>query len=137
VLKDHKPRVLLDAVGDQITADLFFAMPRGAVWVSYGKMGSEAPQLTQMGQFIFMDKRIEGFWLSTWLPAKSAARRAELIARCPGPLRQRRLVHPRRRDPAALRRDRGDPAGLSQERGQGPAGALIRTRLLPGDTGRA
>ncbi|WP_209425976.1 zinc-binding dehydrogenase [Pararhodobacter sp. SW119] len=80
-LKDHKPRVLLDAVGDQITADLFFAMPRGAVWVSYGKMGSEAPQLTQMGQFIFMDKRIEGFWLSTWLPAKSAARRAELIAR--------------------------------------------------------
>jgi len=78
-LRARKPRVLLDAVGDQIAAELFFAMPARAVWVSYGKMGSEAPRLTQMGQFIFMDKRIEGFWLSTWLPRLSQERRAELI----------------------------------------------------------
>jgi NADPH:quinone reductase-like Zn-dependent oxidoreductase len=79
-LKAMKPRVLLDAVGDQVAADLFFAMPAGAAWISYGKMGDEAPRLTQMGQFIFMDKRIEGFWLSTWLPRLARERRAELVA---------------------------------------------------------
>ncbi|GAB4265043.1 MAG: zinc-binding dehydrogenase [Pararhodobacter sp.] len=78
-IKAHKPRVLLDAVGDQATADLFFAMPAGARWVSYGKMSDEAPALTQMGQFIFMDKHIEGFWLSRWLPSAPPARRAEVI----------------------------------------------------------
>lgn len=69
VIKAHKPRVLLDAVGDQATADLFFAMPTGARWVSYGKMSDDAPSLNAMGQFIFMDKHIEGFWLSRWLPS--------------------------------------------------------------------
>lgn len=79
-VRAHKPRVLLDAVGDQATADLFFAMPSGARWVSYGKMSSDAPRLTQMGQFIFMDKAIEGFWLSRWLPAAPPERRAAVIA---------------------------------------------------------
>jgi NADPH:quinone reductase-like Zn-dependent oxidoreductase len=75
-----KPRVLLDAVGDQGAADLFFAMPAGARWISYGKMSPEAPRLSQMGQFIFMDKKIEGFWLSRWLPAAPPERRAALVA---------------------------------------------------------
>ena len=78
-LKAHKPRALLDAVGDQATADLFFAMPAGARWVSYGKMSDEAPALTAMGQFIFMDKAIEGFWLSRWLPAAPPERAAAVI----------------------------------------------------------
>ena len=78
-IKAHKPRVLLDAVGDQATADLFFAMPTGARWVSYGKMSDEAPALTQMGQFIFMDKHIEGFWLSRWLPSAPPERRIAVI----------------------------------------------------------
>jgi len=78
-VKAHKPRVLLDAVGDQATADLFFAMPTGARWVSYGKMSDEAPALTQMGQFIFMDKHIEGFWLSRWLPSAPPERRIAVI----------------------------------------------------------
>ena len=78
-IKAHKPRVLLDAVGDQATADLFFAMPGGARWVSYGKMSDDAPRLDQMGQFIFMDKHIEGFWLSRWLPSAPPERRAAVI----------------------------------------------------------
>ncbi|WP_417601913.1 alcohol dehydrogenase catalytic domain-containing protein [Pararhodobacter oceanensis] len=78
-LKAHKPRVLLDAVGDQTTADLFFAMPSGARWINYGKMSDAAPRLTQMGQFIFMDKHIEGFWLSRWLPSAPPERRASVI----------------------------------------------------------
>lgn len=78
-IKAHNPRVLLDAVGDQATADLFFAMPAGTRWVSYGKMSDEAPTLSQMGQFIFMDKHIEGFWLSRWLPAAPPERRAAVV----------------------------------------------------------
>lgn len=79
-IKAHKPRVLLDAVGDQATADLFFALPAGAVWVNYGKVSDQAPTLGQMGQFIFMDKKIEGFWLSRWLPAAPPATRAAVVA---------------------------------------------------------
>lgn len=62
-----KPRVFLDAVGDQIAADIFAMMPNRGRWVSYGKLSSEPPKLTQMGQFIFMDKVIEGFWLTKWM----------------------------------------------------------------------
>jgi len=79
-IKALKPRVLLDAVADQATADLFFAMPAGTVWVNYGKLSDQAPRLDQMGQFIFMDKKIEGFWLSRWLPAAAPDRRAAVVA---------------------------------------------------------
>jgi NADPH:quinone reductase-like Zn-dependent oxidoreductase len=67
VFAAHAPRILLDAVADQVAADLFFAMPRGARWICYGRLATTPPVLDQMGQFIFMGKRIEGFWLSSWL----------------------------------------------------------------------
>ncbi len=74
-----KPRVLLDAVGDQLSANMFFSMPRGARWVSYGKLSSEPPSLTAMGQFIFMDKRIEGFWLTKWMRTTPAERQMQVV----------------------------------------------------------
>ncbi len=74
-----KPRILLDAVGDQDTADMFFAMGRGARWVSYGKLSSEPPKLTEMGQFIFMDKRIEGFWLTRWMQTTPMEERIKVV----------------------------------------------------------
>lgn len=67
IFKTLKPRILLDAVGDQFTADLFFAMPNQARWVNYGKLSTEAPALTELGQMIFRGKRIEGFWLTHWM----------------------------------------------------------------------
>lgn len=66
-MKAHKPRMMLDAVSDQTSADMFVAMPTQARWVTYGKMSPVPPQLDQMGQFIFMNKRIEGFWLVNWM----------------------------------------------------------------------
>ena len=72
-----KPRVFLDAVSDQICETVFTLMPNNARWISYGKLGAEAPRLTQMGQLIFMGKRIEGFWLTSWMrttPPKDQAR---------------------------------------------------------------
>lgn len=81
----HSPRILLDAVGDQISADLFFAMPARSRWISYGRLSPTPPTLTQMAQFIFREKRIEGFWLATWLrdtpPQRIEAVVAEVQAR--------------------------------------------------------
>lgn len=62
-----KPRVFLDAVADQLSENLFCAMPNGARWVCYGKLDPDAPRLTQVGQLIFMSKRIEGFLLPKWM----------------------------------------------------------------------
>lgn len=73
IIKTEKPRVLLDAVADQASSAIFDAMPNRARWLVYGKLSNEPPQLNQIGQLIFMDKSIEGFWLVKWIrntPAK-------------------------------------------------------------------
>ncbi|MEM7069103.1 MAG: zinc-binding dehydrogenase [Pseudomonadota bacterium] len=70
IIKENKPRVMLDAVADQVSSDIFAAMPSFARWIIYGKLSPEAPALTQAGQFIFMNKRIEGFWLTQWMKDK-------------------------------------------------------------------
>lgn len=71
LIKSAKPRVFLDAVADQLSSDVFFAMPSRAQWVIYGKLSPQLPKLTQPGQFIFLDKQIRGFWLTKWLNEKS------------------------------------------------------------------
>lgn len=73
-IKSLKPRVLLDAVGDQFAADVFFAMPSHARWVNYGKLSTQAPALTDLGQLIFQNKQIVGFWLSRWMKQADPAR---------------------------------------------------------------
>ncbi|WP_170459148.1 zinc-binding dehydrogenase [Ruegeria arenilitoris] len=75
-----KPRVFLDAVSDQLSEQVFCAMPNGARWVSYGKLSSEPPKLTQMGQLIFMSKRIEGFWLTKWMMSTPPEEQMRAIA---------------------------------------------------------
>jgi NADPH:quinone reductase-like Zn-dependent oxidoreductase len=84
VMAEHKPRILLDAVADQVAADLFFAMPRGARWVCYGRLATTPPRLDQMGQFIFMGKRIEGFWLSSWMRETPPEKVAALVGEVQG-----------------------------------------------------
>jgi NADPH:quinone reductase-like Zn-dependent oxidoreductase len=80
VFKTRKPRILLDAVGDQFTADLFFAMPSGARWVNYGKLSTDAPKLAELGQMIFQGKQIEGFWLTRWMKQVDPARIPQAFA---------------------------------------------------------
>ncbi len=67
ISKELKPRVFLDAVADQVSEQIFTSMPNRARWICYGKLSTEPPKLTQVGQFIFMGKRIEGFWLTEWM----------------------------------------------------------------------
>jgi NADPH:quinone reductase-like Zn-dependent oxidoreductase len=67
IIRASKPRVFLDAVCDQISADVFFAMPARARWIIYGVLSTNSPKLTQPGHFVFLDKQIRGFWLTQWL----------------------------------------------------------------------
>jgi NADPH:quinone reductase-like Zn-dependent oxidoreductase len=66
VITEEKPRVMLDAVANQVSADIFAAMPNQARWVVYGKLDPTPPQIREMGQFVFMQKQIVGFWLTRW-----------------------------------------------------------------------
>jgi len=74
-----KPRVFLDAVADQLSEQVFCAMPNGARWVCYGKLSTDLPQLTQMGQLIFMSKRIAGFWLTRWMMSTPPADQMRVV----------------------------------------------------------
>tara|TARA_R110002020_G_scaffold5971_7_gene24606 strand:- start:4507 stop:5544 length:1038 start_codon:yes stop_codon:yes gene_type:complete len=69
--KTEKPRILLDAVASQQAADIFMAMPNRARWIIYGRLATEAPSISEPGQFIFLDKKIEGFWLMKWFKQTS------------------------------------------------------------------
>ncbi|MEM9050022.1 MAG: zinc-binding dehydrogenase [Pseudomonadota bacterium] len=80
VLEAMKPRIMLDAVGGPASATLFFAMPRKARWVVYGRLESTPPALTEIGQFIFLQKQIEGFWLTSWMREEAPERVGAVIA---------------------------------------------------------
>lgn len=67
VLRAENPLVFLDAVANQVSAKVFAAMGRHARWVIYGKLDTEPPTLFEPGHLIFMNKRIEGFWLVRWM----------------------------------------------------------------------
>jgi NADPH:quinone reductase-like Zn-dependent oxidoreductase len=77
-IKELKPRILLDAVCDQVSADIFAGMGSRSTWVIYGVLSPKHPVLTMPGQFVFMDKKIEGFWLTKWL--QNAPREAVMAA---------------------------------------------------------
>ncbi|MCC6250379.1 MAG: zinc-binding dehydrogenase [Rubrivivax sp.] len=78
-LRAHKPRVLLDAVGDQVSVDIFLAMPPHSRWIAYGMLSSTGPCLPDTRALVFAGKRIEGFWLSRWLRSTSSAARESAI----------------------------------------------------------
>ncbi|PJZ69927.1 alcohol dehydrogenase [Leptospira perolatii] len=59
--------ILLDAVSGEVTGRVLSAMPHGSKCVVYGAM-SEEPITFHPGLGIFQDKKIEGYWLSTWIP---------------------------------------------------------------------
>ncbi|KIC44373.1 zinc-binding dehydrogenase [Ruegeria sp. ANG-S4] len=75
-----KPRIFLDAVADQLSEQIFCAMPNNARWICYGKLSTEFPTLTQTGQLIFMSKRIEGFWLTRWMMSTPPADQLRVVA---------------------------------------------------------
>ncbi len=61
-----------DAVGGDMTGRLLTAMPNGAHVTVYGGL-SGAPSVIGIDQFIMRGKSVDGFWLTTWMPAQDRA----------------------------------------------------------------
>lgn len=80
VSREEKPRVMLDAVANQLSCDIFFNMPNRANWVIYGKLDASAITARELGQFVFMAKTISGFWLTEWFRTTPYAEQMRVIA---------------------------------------------------------
>lgn len=79
LFKKERPTVFLDAVAGSVSARVFNAMGKDSRWVVYGKLAPEPPEIIEPGKLIFMRKRIEGFWLVTWLRQASILRKLKTI----------------------------------------------------------
>jgi NADPH:quinone reductase-like Zn-dependent oxidoreductase len=67
VMKAEQPRIFLDAVTGPLASAIFYAMPKRARWIIYGRLDTDATIIREPGQLIFQHKHIEGFWLSEWM----------------------------------------------------------------------
>ena len=79
VMKAEQPRIFLDAVTGPLASQIFHDMPRRARWIIYGRLDPDTTAIREPGQFIFMNKRIEGFWLTEWM-RRSPEKRVKAIA---------------------------------------------------------
>lgn len=66
-LKDHKPEMLIDAVVDSTSTQIFNAMGKNSTWLIYGSLSPETPPMSNPGELIFQFKQIRGFWLTPWM----------------------------------------------------------------------
>ncbi len=79
IMREEKPRIFLDAVAGPLSAKIFDNMPKRARWIIYGKLDPETMPVLQPGQMIFMHKKIEGFWLTSWMGSVEPERRMEVV----------------------------------------------------------
>jgi NADPH:quinone reductase-like Zn-dependent oxidoreductase len=63
-------RVALDAIGGDTTAQLLAALPPGGRVIVYGGLARQ-PMMIPQSDVVFGNKSIEGFYVPTWLAAKS------------------------------------------------------------------
>jgi NADPH:quinone reductase-like Zn-dependent oxidoreductase len=71
LLKEQQPRIFLDAVTGELASTIFNDMGRGSRWVIYGRLDFTPTEIVEPGQMIFQNKRIEGFWLTSWMRTAS------------------------------------------------------------------
>jgi NADPH:quinone reductase-like Zn-dependent oxidoreductase len=74
LLKQERPGILLDALSGPLPASVFQAMGRDSRWIIYGGLDLRPATVPAPGEFIFRGKRIEGFWLTSWLRSGSLVR---------------------------------------------------------------
>jgi NADPH:quinone reductase-like Zn-dependent oxidoreductase len=79
IMKAEQPRIFLDAVCGPLASGIFAAMPKRARWIIYGRLDSSPTTLDEPGQFIFMHKKVEGFWLVEWM-RRNPEGRAQAVA---------------------------------------------------------
>jgi NADPH:quinone reductase-like Zn-dependent oxidoreductase len=71
LLKEQQPRIFLDAVTSETASTIFNEMGRGGRWIIYGRLAFTPTEIKEPGQMIFQNKRIEGFWLTSWMRTAS------------------------------------------------------------------
>lgn len=77
-------RLAFDAVGGELTGQVLRGLPNGGTAIVYGGL---AGPIVSVGvdQFIFRNKHVEGFWLSSWMnTAPPAVQMAGWLAVCAG-----------------------------------------------------
>jgi NADPH:quinone reductase-like Zn-dependent oxidoreductase len=67
---EHKATIAFDAVGGPLTAQLLAALPRGGRVLVYGALADTDVSVSPL-DLVFGGKRIDGFWLSEWLRART------------------------------------------------------------------
>ena len=75
-------RAALDAVGGDMTAQLLAAMPTGGRVIVYGGLSGQ-PMTIPPPDVVFGNKSVEGFYVPTWLAAKSLPQLVLLERRVP------------------------------------------------------
>ena len=79
IIKNLKPRIMLDALANQLSADIFMVMPNRTRWIVYGKLDITPPVISEMGQLVFSEKVIDGFWLVKWFRDTELAEQMQVI----------------------------------------------------------
>lgn len=79
IIKGEKPRIFLDAVTGPLASAIFNAMGKRSRWIIYGRLDPDATAITEPGQLVFQDKKIEGFWLTEWMRSAGPERRAAAV----------------------------------------------------------
>lgn len=70
-------RIGFDAVAGKMSARIIKAMPEGGRLIVYGGL-SQQPSRVDPGSLIFENKRLEGFWLSSWLSSRKMLSRLSI-----------------------------------------------------------
>ncbi len=97
-------RIAVDAVGGALTGRVARALLPGGRVIVYGGLSGEEPRIG-VDQLIFRDKKLEGFWLSSWLPGRSPDELAQLAAEIPALARDTLSTDTRARYPLARFRE--------------------------------
>jgi len=67
---DLSATIAFDAIGGPLTAQLLAALPRGGRVLVYGALADTDARISPL-ELVFGNKRVEGFWLSEWLRART------------------------------------------------------------------
>ena len=65
--REHNAKACFEAVGGVLTGKILKAMPDDSVMYIYGLLSQSDLKNIPADEFIFRNKRIEGFWLINWM----------------------------------------------------------------------
>ena len=65
--REHNATACFEAVGGVLTGKILKAMPDSSTMYIYGLLSSSDLKNIPPDEFIFRNKRIEGFWLNHWI----------------------------------------------------------------------